>query len=66
MNELFKDQQNFNDDISGWNVSGVTDMNDMFAGASPFNQGLSNWKRLWSDAYNYNLVRLRTPFYIDR
>jgi len=34
---------NFNDDISAWDVSGVTNMNGMFGGASSFNQDLSDW-----------------------
>ena len=33
----------FNKDISGWDVSSVTDMNGMFAGATSFNQDISNW-----------------------
>ena len=33
----------FNEDISSWNVSNVTDMTSMFEGASSFNQDISNW-----------------------
>ena len=33
----------FNGDISNWDVSNVTDMSDMFNGASSFNQDIGNW-----------------------
>ena len=33
----------FNADLSGWNVSNVTDMGFVFSGCSVFNQDLSNW-----------------------
>ena len=33
----------FNGDISGWDVSNVTDMNGMFVGCEKFNQDLSKW-----------------------
>ena len=41
MTELFKDYSDFNDDISGWDVSGV--MYRMFYGASAFNQDINSW-----------------------
>ena len=31
------------DNISGWNVSNVTDMRAMFMGAPSFNQDISGW-----------------------
>ena len=34
---------NFNGDISGWDVSNVTNMREMFYGANKFNQDISNW-----------------------
>lgn len=34
---------NFNEPISGWDVSAVTSMNHMFFGTSQFNQPLSHW-----------------------
>ncbi len=35
--------RNFNEDISKWNVSNVTNMKHMFHGATLFNQPLNNW-----------------------
>ena len=34
---------NFNGDISGWDVSNVTNMNAMFAWCEAFNQDISGW-----------------------
>jgi len=44
MSELFytKDSS-FNENINNWDVSNVTDMYGMFAGASSFNQPLEEW-----------------------
>ena len=43
MSGLFENRSDFNEDISGWDVSEVTDMTNMFNGASSFNQDLSGW-----------------------
>jgi len=45
MNGLFSTSANsqFNQDISNWDVSSVTDMGGMFYFASVFNQDISNW-----------------------
>ncbi|MEN9839270.1 MAG: hypothetical protein RL177_749, partial [Bacteroidota bacterium] len=47
MNYLFGDQQDFNGDVSTWDVSSVTDMNSMFSYAGRFFSsnfgGLSYW-----------------------
>jgi surface protein len=40
---LFSDRVDFNQDISNWNVSNVTDMAGMFCDAESFNQDISNW-----------------------
>jgi len=42
MDQLFNNASNFNQDISGWNVSSVTTMGGMFSGTS-FNQDIGNW-----------------------
>jgi hypothetical protein len=34
----------FNQNISGWNVSLVTNMDNMFSGASAFDINISHWK----------------------
>ena len=43
MNKLFKDNADFNQDISSWDVSNVTYMRQMFAHATSFNQDISGW-----------------------
>ena len=42
MQGMFFDASAFNGDVSGWDVSGVTQMNLMFA-RTPFNQDISAW-----------------------
>jgi surface protein len=43
MYEMFRAASDFNQPLSGWNVSNVTNMNRMFENATSFNQDLSNW-----------------------
>jgi surface protein len=43
MNKLFCDCIEFNDDISRWDVSNVTDMSSMFEDAYVFNQPIGGW-----------------------
>ena len=52
----------FNDNISKWNVSNVTDMHEMFCEAEEFNKPINNWdvsnvtdmSRMFEFAYNFN------------
>ena len=43
MSELFKDTNNFNQNIGSWDVSNVTNMKGMFYYATKFNQSIENW-----------------------
>ena len=43
MDEMFMDDENFNQDISEWNVSKVTSMSGMFRFADKFNYDISKW-----------------------
>jgi surface protein len=40
---MFRDATSFNQDLSAWDVSNVTNMYEMFENASSFNQNLSTW-----------------------
>ena len=52
MSGMFKNAIVFNQDISSWSVSKVTEMDDMFNTATAFNQSLSNWERVGSTLSN--------------
>ena len=43
MSYLFENNGVFNEDISGWDVSKITNMRSMFSGATSFNRDLSSW-----------------------
>lgn len=43
LQNLFANCTLFNDDISMWNVSTITDMSGMFSGATAFNQPIGSW-----------------------
>ncbi|WP_375334507.1 BspA family leucine-rich repeat surface protein [Flagellimonas sp. C4] len=43
MRRMFRNCDQFNGDIGGWDTSNVTDMSSAFSGATSFNQNLSDW-----------------------
>ena len=44
MSGLFREKEQFNEDISDWDVSNVTDFNNMFSGAKSFNKSINKWR----------------------
>jgi surface protein len=62
MFNLFSLKTNFNEDISGWDVSNVKRMDYMFQGAAAFNQDIGSWnvsqvtdmRFMFSDAAAFN------------
>ena len=43
MSSWFEGQSTFNEDISHWDTTGVTNMTAMFFGAAAFSQDISRW-----------------------
>ena len=42
-NSMFRNAENFNDDLSEWNLESAISTNGMFVNCKNFNQDLSNW-----------------------
>jgi len=58
MKEMFKDNLWFNDPlIALWDVSAVTDMDEMFYGATTFNIDISNWNISKVAALPFNFIK---------
>ena len=61
MSDAFSGCSDFNEDISGWDVSSVTNMSSMFY-CSAFNQSLNSWDvssvtnmdSMFSHAFSFN------------
>ncbi len=53
MYQWFEDQPNFNENISRWDTSSVTNMQAIFRRASAFNQDISGWNVHKVDSYRY-------------
>lgn len=43
MEDLFKDNGDFNSNLNNWDVNSATNISGMFSGASSFNQPLEQW-----------------------
>ncbi len=62
MSNLFKNLENFNEDISNWTVDNVTNMEGMFFNCRAFNKPIGNWnvgnvtnmKKMFGNCVNFN------------
>ena len=56
----------FNQDISNWNTSKVTDMSHMFSGATVFNQPLNTWDVSNVTDMSYMFAGVRYDWHKDK
>nr|WP_307915129.1 BspA family leucine-rich repeat surface protein [Mycoplasmopsis bovis] len=54
--KLFSCAENFNQDLSNWKTSNVTDMSVTFYNAKKFNSPLNSWD-------TYNVTNMQSMFY---
>ncbi len=50
---MFEGAEKFNQDITGWDVSKVTNMGSVFNGAKTFNQDISIWNTALAEGMTY-------------
>jgi len=76
MNLMFVNNQQFNQDISGWDVSSLGHMEGMFQDAASFNQDISSWDvssvTNWSNTFSganglseYNLCAIHSSWSVQ-
>ena len=59
MHGMFYNCKEFNQDISNWDVSNVTNMHGMFYNCEAFNQDISDWNA--SNVKNASNIFVRCP-----
>ena len=59
MEAMFMETDSFNADISGWDVSSVTDMGGMFRSTAAFDQPIGSWNTLNVENIGFDVLRLR-------
>lgn len=57
-------RSSFNNDISGWDTSSITNMSHMFQGASAFNQPIENWDVSSVTDMSYMFAETNEFFYV--
>jgi len=57
---MFSNATSFNQPLSGWNVSLVTNMGSMFSNATSFNQNIGNWNIGYVSSF-LNFMSTKTP-----
>jgi trimeric autotransporter adhesin len=61
---LFKNKTLFNNDITNWNTTKVTDMSEMFMGAAAFNQNIQTVNNLTGGGAKWNTDKVTSMRYM--